>query len=183
MEKLLGQSLSGGQKDTKVRRVQGSSGHLYKTEDGGWEWSDDESGDAFDERKPTAFQKTEQSESPSHLSNEDSSVHLVLRLRNLRRELNDIRFEFTPGRDSAVGVSQELVSAGLVDEFDMMVANNLQRLIDDPHSNRSLTFRLDTVNATFLEDQPEQQMKHQLIIFYNLSSHCLRKIYTASHLL
>ncbi|XP_059499305.1 STE20/SPS1-related proline-alanine-rich protein kinase-like isoform X5 [Stegostoma tigrinum] len=143
MEKLLGQSLSGGQKDTKVRRVQGSSGHLYKTEDGGWEWSDDESGDAFDERKPTAFQKTEQSESPSHLSNEDSSVHLVLRLRNLRRELNDIRFEFTPGRDSAVGVSQELVSAGLVDEFDMMVvANNLQRLIDDPHSNRSLTFRL-----------------------------------------
>ncbi|XP_060676955.1 STE20/SPS1-related proline-alanine-rich protein kinase-like [Hemiscyllium ocellatum] len=143
MEKLLGQSLGGGHKDTKVRRLQGSSGHLYKTEDGGWEWSDDESGDAFDERKPTAFQKTEQSESPSHLSNEDSSVHLVLRLRNLRRELNDIRFEFTPGRDSAVGVSQELVSAGLVDEFDMMVvANNLQRLIDDPHSNRSLTFRL-----------------------------------------
>ncbi|XP_059499302.1 serine/threonine-protein kinase OSR1-like isoform X2 [Stegostoma tigrinum] len=147
MEKLLGQSLSGGQKDTKVRRVQGSSGHLYKTEDGGWEWSDDESGDAFDERKPTAFQKTEQSESPSHLSNEDSSVHLVLRLRNLRRELNDIRFEFTPGRDSAVGVSQELVSAGLVDEFDMMVANNLQRLIDDPHSNRSLTFRLPPIQV------------------------------------
>uniref|UniRef100_UPI00398F2292 STE20/SPS1-related proline-alanine-rich protein kinase-like isoform X1 n=2 Tax=Pristiophorus japonicus TaxID=55135 RepID=UPI00398F2292 len=165
MEKLLGQSLSGGQKDTKanntvqapgtmpksasepesnkkVRRVQGSSGHLYKTEDGGWEWSDDESGDAY-ERKPAAYQKTEQLGSPSHLSNEDGSRHLVLRLRNLRRELNDIRFEFTPGRDSAVGVSQELVSAGLVDAFDMMVvANNLQRLIDDPHSNRSLTFRL-----------------------------------------
>ncbi|XP_038642255.1 STE20/SPS1-related proline-alanine-rich protein kinase-like [Scyliorhinus canicula] len=142
MEKLLGQSLSEGQKDTKVRRAQGSSGHLYKTEEGGWEWSDDESGDAYDEQKPTAF-KTEQSESPSHRSNEDNSVHLVLRLRNLRRELNDIRFEFTPGRDSAVGVSQELVSAGLVDEFDMMVvANNLQRLVDDPHSNRSLTFRL-----------------------------------------
>ncbi|XP_051865384.1 STE20/SPS1-related proline-alanine-rich protein kinase-like [Pristis pectinata] len=168
MEKLLGQSLSGGQRDTKTRRVQGSSGHLYKTEDGGWEWSDDESGDAYDESKPAAYQKTvsafgsflqlainslpfqvkqnqtkEQSGSPSHLTNQDGSVHLVLRLRNLRRELNDIRFEFTPGRDSASGVSQELVSAGLVDEFDMMVvANNLQRLIDDPHSNRTLTFRL-----------------------------------------
>ncbi|XP_072105866.1 STE20/SPS1-related proline-alanine-rich protein kinase-like isoform X4 [Mobula birostris] len=166
MEKLLGHSLSGGQKDTKAdntvqatgtmpksvnepetnkktRCIQGSSGHLYKTEDGGWEWSDDESGDAYDESKPAAYQKTEQSGSPSHLANQDGSIHLVLRLRNLRRELNDIRFEFTPGRDSAVGVSQELVSAGLVDKFDMMVvANNLQRLIDDPHSNRTLTFRL-----------------------------------------
>ncbi|XP_072105867.1 STE20/SPS1-related proline-alanine-rich protein kinase-like isoform X5 [Mobula birostris] len=143
MEKLLGHSLSGGQKDTKTRCIQGSSGHLYKTEDGGWEWSDDESGDAYDESKPAAYQKTEQSGSPSHLANQDGSIHLVLRLRNLRRELNDIRFEFTPGRDSAVGVSQELVSAGLVDKFDMMVvANNLQRLIDDPHSNRTLTFRL-----------------------------------------
>ncbi|XP_072926954.1 STE20/SPS1-related proline-alanine-rich protein kinase-like [Hemitrygon akajei] len=166
MEKLLGHSVSGGQKDTKAdntvqatgtmpksvnepetnkktRCIQGSSGHLYKTEDGGWEWSDDESGDAYDESKPAAYQKTEQSGSPSHLTNQDGSIHLVLRLRNLRRELNDIRFEFTPGRDSAVGVSQELVSAGLVDKFDMMVvANNLQRLIDDPHSNRTLTFRL-----------------------------------------
>ncbi|XP_078287548.1 serine/threonine-protein kinase OSR1-like isoform X1 [Rhinoraja longicauda] len=143
MEKLLGQPQCRGIKDPKTMRMQGSSGHLYKTEDGGWEWSDDESGDGYDESKPAAYQKAGPSGSSSHLMNQGGPILLVLRLRNLQRQLNDIRFEFTPGRDSAIGVSQELVSAGLVDEFDMLVvANNLQKLIDDPHSNKTLTFRL-----------------------------------------
>ncbi|XP_078287552.1 STE20/SPS1-related proline-alanine-rich protein kinase-like isoform X4 [Rhinoraja longicauda] len=166
MEKLLGQPQCRGIKDPKAdntvqatgtipksasepgpskktMRMQGSSGHLYKTEDGGWEWSDDESGDGYDESKPAAYQKAGPSGSSSHLMNQGGPILLVLRLRNLQRQLNDIRFEFTPGRDSAIGVSQELVSAGLVDEFDMLVvANNLQKLIDDPHSNKTLTFRL-----------------------------------------
>lgn len=202
-EKILQRAPTISERSKKVRRVPGSSGRLHKTEDGGWEWSDDE----FDEESEEGRAAISQLRSPrvkESLSNselfsaadpmgtllqvpEQISAHLpqpasqmptqpaqvslvppaepakpaqarssgersqetkipislVLRLRNSKKELNDIRFEFTPGRDTAEGVSQELISAGLVDGRDLViVAANLQKIVEEPQSNRSVTFKL-----------------------------------------
>nr|XP_061795117.1 serine/threonine-protein kinase OSR1-like isoform X3 [Nerophis lumbriciformis] len=188
-EKLLHKGPSITDRSKKVRRVPGSSGRLHKTEDGGWEWSDDELDEESEEgkaavaalRSPRVRDGSQTTEifsppdgeplawalhpgkggitQPFILSNlmyvafflsqdpvvSDASVpiSLVLRLRNPKKELNDIRFEFMSGRDSADGVSQELVSAGLVDGRDLViVAANLQKIVDDPHSHKNVTFKL-----------------------------------------
>uniref|UniRef100_A0A8C2ZL94 non-specific serine/threonine protein kinase n=1 Tax=Cyclopterus lumpus TaxID=8103 RepID=A0A8C2ZL94_CYCLU len=144
-----------------VRRVPGSSGRLHKTEDGGWEWSDDELDEESEEgiaavaalrvrfRTPVSSNQLFSNRSTVVLlqdpaaANASVPISLVLRLRNPKKELNDIRFEFMSGRDSADGVSQELVSAGLVDGRDLViVAANLQKIVDDPHGNKNVTFKL-----------------------------------------
>ncbi|KAL4692049.1 hypothetical protein H8957_002911 [Semnopithecus entellus] len=202
-EKILQRAPTISERAKKVRRVPGSSGRLHKTEDGGWEWSDDEFDEESEEGKaaisqlrsprvkesisnselfpttdpvgtllqvpeqisahlpqsagqmptqptqvslpPTAEPaKTAQALSSGSGSQETKiPISLVLRLRNSKKELNDIRFEFTPGRDTAEGVSQELISAGLVDGRDLViVAANLQKIVEEPQSNRSVTFKL-----------------------------------------
>uniref|UniRef100_UPI00398E3A32 serine/threonine-protein kinase OSR1-like n=1 Tax=Pristiophorus japonicus TaxID=55135 RepID=UPI00398E3A32 len=225
-EKLLTRAPTIAERSKKVRRVPGSSGRLHKTEDGGWEWSDDELDEESEEGKaavsqlrsprvkespqgpdlfvsaetpgsniqapgqvqqplpqptpkvpaaatqanqmpaiqpsvipvpiPVAVPDPSQQAAAQHQlpasqfvpgsappDSHQIPISLVLRLRNLKKELNDIRFEFTPGRDTADGVSQELVSAGLVDGKDVViVAANLQKIVDEPAINRSVTFKL-----------------------------------------
>ncbi|KAL8164851.1 UNVERIFIED_CONTAM: Serine/threonine-protein kinase OSR1 [Gekko kuhli] len=210
-EKMLQRAPTITERAKKVRRVPGSSGRLHKTEDGGWEWSDDEFDEESEEgraaisqlRSPRVKESSQNSElfpsaeptgpllnvpaqAPAQLPQpagqapaqplpavpppapqasaaappaaqapsapaaaapapEETKVpiSLVLRLRNSKKELNDIRFEFTPGRDTADGVSQELISAGLVDGRDLViVAANLQKIVEEPQTNRSVTFKL-----------------------------------------
>lgn len=202
-EKILQRAPTISERSKKVRRVPGSSGRLHKTEDGGWEWSDDEFDEESEEGKAAISQlrsprvkdslsnselfsaadpmgtllqvpeqisahlpqpasqmptqpaqvsllppaepaKPAQARSSGERSQETKvPISLVLRLRNSKKELNDIRFEFTPGRDTAEGVSQELISAGLVDGRDLViVAANLQKIVEEPQSNRSVTFKL-----------------------------------------
>uniref|UniRef100_A0A8C2E1G6 non-specific serine/threonine protein kinase n=1 Tax=Cyprinus carpio TaxID=7962 RepID=A0A8C2E1G6_CYPCA len=133
-EKLLDRAPTIGERSRKVRRVPGSSGRLHKTEDGEWEWSDDELDLESEEGKAAV----------AALRVHTHLLHCYLTsVLNTKKELNDIRFEFMPGRDTADGVSQELVSAGLVDGRDLViVAANLQKIVDDPQTHKNVTFKL-----------------------------------------
>ncbi|KAH8292531.1 hypothetical protein KR054_011584 [Drosophila jambulina] len=82
---------------------------------------------------------------PSESAGEAPPVNLVLRMRNLRRELHDIRFEFVVGKDTAEGIATELVDAGLVDALDTQpMAQHLDQLIAASATMKTITFQLSS---------------------------------------
>lgn len=152
------------------KRQPGTSGRLHRTVTGEWVWSSEEedsggsSGEegkeplpvnnienvSSDEEVPDPEDyygqvKTAQSHLTIQAAEQNAPINLVLRLRNQKRELNDIRFEFAVGVDSAEGIAAELVGAGLVDGKDIVViAANLQKLIDTSGETRTVTFPLNS---------------------------------------
>uniref|UniRef100_A0A4W3HT41 Serine/threonine-protein kinase OSR1 n=1 Tax=Callorhinchus milii TaxID=7868 RepID=A0A4W3HT41_CALMI len=132
-----------------VRRVPGSSGRLHKTEDGGWEWSDDELDEESEEGKAAVSQLRVSPREACFLYIAWNTIIYYYLIginwnispsnRNLKKELNDIRFEFTPGRDTADGVSQELVSAGLVDGKDVVIGKRHTDIAQLSPENPSLS--------------------------------------------
>uniref|UniRef100_A0A2A4J4X8 non-specific serine/threonine protein kinase n=1 Tax=Heliothis virescens TaxID=7102 RepID=A0A2A4J4X8_HELVI len=166
------------------RRQPGASGRLHRMETGEWVWeSEEEDGDEDDAARDRPMNTLERADS-SDSEGEDRAaftigslgapaqepqINLVLRMRNARNELNDIRFEFAAGKDSADGIATELVGAGLLDARDADVtARQLQRLVDDclfPGAGpapRSATFRLASA-------PPEPEDEQTLLGFAQLS--------------
>ncbi|XP_011158457.2 serine/threonine-protein kinase OSR1 isoform X2 [Solenopsis invicta] len=155
------------------KRQPGTSGRLHRTVTGEWVWSEEENnGDSSsDEGKETlpvnTIEKASSDEeageadecygqirvAQSHIAipatGQNEPINLVLRLRNEKRELNDIRFDFTVGVDSAQGIAAELVAANLVDGKDVMVIEtNLKKLIESGGQLRTVTFSLNSGYAT-----------------------------------
>ena len=85
------------------------------------------------------------------LNNEDvngsqDKINFVLRMRNSRKALNDIKFEFLINVDSAEGIAGELVHDGLVSNKDLdIVASSLKILIENrtkENEDKALIFPL-----------------------------------------
>ncbi|XP_045458619.1 serine/threonine-protein kinase OSR1-like [Melitaea cinxia] len=154
------------------KRQPGASGRLHRTVTGEWVWSEEEDeGEApgSDEEAPDRRPMNELQRADSSSDNDEEApvpkesrtkptvpvipseppvVNLVLRLRNARKELNDIRFEFITGKDTAEGIAAELVGAGLVDPLDSVpISSNLSKLLlmqRTPNPVKTVTFHLNS---------------------------------------
>ena len=103
------------------RRGQGASGRLHRTEAGDWVWSSDEDEEKEKETANNGSENHASNENHAQHNNKNANatttdnqkqvetnsvakgdansvaepINLVLRIRNAKKELNDIRFEFT----------------------------------------------------------------------------------------
>ncbi|KAM3968649.1 serine/threonine-protein kinase OSR1 [Aphomia sociella] len=172
------------------KKQPGASGRLHRTVTGEWVWSeeedenldhpdsDEDSSVGEDKRPMNELQRADSSaseneeEPPDNVKRnfekrpdlgEPPVINLVLRLRNARHELNDIRFEYIVGKDSAEGIASELVGAGLVDPHDSVpISVNLNKLLEShlksaPAPPKAVTFHLNSAG-------PNEQFDDQTLI-------------------
>jgi len=138
----------------RQRPQKGASGRLHRNPDGDWVWSSDsddgDSDDDSNDETDDASQPKTASEKPLEKIEEavevnQKTLNIVLRMRNPRKELNDIRFEYQPTKDTADGIAQELLGTGLIADEDIApMAQNLQMIVSNPPPNRVVTFRVST---------------------------------------
>ena len=77
-------------------------------------------------------------------------IHLVLRRRNEKKELEDIKFHFCVNQDTADQISFELVNEKLINPIDMAtVSENLNKLLEN-NSISPITFQLVRSISLFL---------------------------------
>uniref|UniRef100_A0A0N4ZE25 non-specific serine/threonine protein kinase n=1 Tax=Parastrongyloides trichosuri TaxID=131310 RepID=A0A0N4ZE25_PARTI len=153
--------------DDGVKRV--ASGRLKKDKDGVWNFEPD-----VDETEGDDVQSNRSSNGEEEYEGEgdENTINLVLRIRNQQRELNDIKFDYTPNVDTVEGISHELVGAELINGQDMViVAANLQKLIDFTlagDDKTSVTFALNSgVSANEIPDEKSLTGFAQISIFEN----------------
>uniref|UniRef100_A0A0K0FZ68 non-specific serine/threonine protein kinase n=1 Tax=Strongyloides venezuelensis TaxID=75913 RepID=A0A0K0FZ68_STRVS len=137
-----------------VKRV--ASGRLKKDKDGVWNFEPDVEGNENEEEKVNQFENKDEEEYEGE--GDENTINLVLRIRNQQRELNDIKFDYTPNVDTVEGISHELVGAELINGQDMVIiAANLQKLIDSTlagEDRRQVTFALNSgVSANEIPDE------------------------------
>uniref|UniRef100_A0A0K0DYC8 non-specific serine/threonine protein kinase n=1 Tax=Strongyloides stercoralis TaxID=6248 RepID=A0A0K0DYC8_STRER len=137
-----------------VKRV--ASGRLKKDKDGVWNFEPDVEGNENEDTKGN--QSENKNEDEYEGESDENTINLVLRIRNQQRELNDIKFDYTPNVDTVEGISHELVGAELINGQDMVIiAANLQKLIDSTlagEDRRQVTFALNSgVSANEIPDE------------------------------
>eukprot|EP01135_Chromosphaera_perkinsii_P008440 Nk52_evm8s1360 gene=Nk52_evmTU8s1360 len=76
-------------------------------------------------------------------SKEGAVINLKLRLRDREHQLKDVRFTFTVGEDTAEGIAEELVEAGLVDDVALdPIKENMQVLLEPSSIKKEVRFPL-----------------------------------------
>lgn len=133
--------------DTRVQKARtnkrpGASGRLHRNDAGDWVWSSD---DEEDEQPASAPAQKKEAAAPQTPNQTQRTLNIVLRMRNPRRELNDIRFEYQPTKDTAEGIANELLGTGLIGGDDVVtMSSNLKQLVTAPPPSKVLTFRVST---------------------------------------